>query len=198
MEAKLWEGDFPYTPEWYESREHAPHAEQPIHQPRMEHVATMASWLIPDFDIASCVDLGAGDGGLIQMIGFPETLRVPPWGYDLMEVNVNVARSERQVDVRFGDFVNDDIEWGQLAICTEVLEHLEDPHKMVRRIAEHCDFLIASSPALETAESHDAVHAWAWDMEGYRLLMEGAGYTVIDHQRVEGDFVSQVIICGMM
>lgn len=198
MEAKLWEGDYPYTPEWYTTREHAPHAEQPIHRPRMERVATMAKWLIPDFDIVSCADLGAGDGGLIEMIGFPEPLRIPPYGYDLMEVNVRYAVDVRGVDVRFRDFVNDEIEWAHLTICTEVLEHLEDPHKMVRKIAEHSDFLIASSPSRETAESHDAVHAWAWDMEGYRLLMESAGYTVLDHQEVEGDFVSQVITCGLM
>lgn len=198
MEIKLWEGEFPFTPEWYTTREHAPHLDQPIHQPRLHRVAELAHLVCADFDVPSVVDLGCGDGGLLSLLGDIPSLKVPPWGYDLMEVNVEHAVTVRGVQAEFCDFLNEDITWGQLATCTEVLEHLEDPHGWVRKIVEHCDFLIASSPSNETAEHHDGAHAWVWDMEGYRLLMEQAGYTVIDHQIVEGDYEFQVIMCGML
>lgn len=194
METKLFDGPFPFTPEWYKTREHAPHLEQAVHQPRMHKVAGLALDAVSSFGVSSIVDLGAGDGGMLSLLAQTGVVGLPTFGYDLMPVNVRHAHSVRQVDVRYGNFETDDIEWGQMAICTEVLEHLEDPHAAVKRIGEHCDFLIASSPSGETREHHDASHAWAWDMEGYVHLLQGGGFNVIEHEDVTGDFNFQVAL----
>lgn len=181
---------FPFTTEWYREREHAPHLEQSVHQPRMHAVAALASDAVDRFGIDSIVDLGAGDGGMLSLLAMTG---VPCWGYDINPPNVRYAHEERQVDVRFGDFTTEDIEWGQLAIMTEVLEHLDDPHGVLRNVAAHCDFLIASSPASETVENHDASHVWTWDQEGYHELLRGSGFQVIEDQFVGGGYDFQVI-----
>lgn len=197
METNLYEGQpFPFTAEWYEGREHAPHLEQGIHRPRMLKVADIAVRSATDRGYASIVDLGAGDGGTLSLL---EVLRLPPndvqmWGYDLMQVNVDYAKTVRNVDIRCLDFVDEPIDWAELTIITECLEHLENPHGMVRRIGTYSKAIIASSPASETVESHDECHAWVWDTEGYASLIREGGFEIIEHHVVSEGYDFQVVL----
>jgi len=163
------------TPSWYADRERAPHLEQGIHQGRLHLTAQMVRAANP----ADVVDLGSGDGGLLTLIR-----DIPAWGYDLQPSNLDGAR-ERGVDVRYGDVVDGDIEWAELAVATEMLEHLVDPHDFVRRIAAHAEWIVASSPWTETADSHYEFHCFAWDMDGYRALIEQAGFQVVRHEKAD-------------
>lgn len=128
----------------------------------------------------SVVDLGCGDGGLLSLL--PKEL--PAWGYDLSPEAVSAARSKRGVDAHLLDVLSSPVTWGQLAVATEMLEHLVDPHAWVRKIGRHCTKLVASSPAYETDRNHYEFHTWAWDKAGYAALMEQAGYTVAWHEIV--------------
>lgn len=175
------------TPQWYSDRERAPHVEQSAHRGRLLLAAEMATQAIQaDPTLKSLADLGCGDGGLLallQPLSFDRD--VPMWGYDLQETNVRPAVAEREVDVRYGDVVAGDIEWGDIAVTTEMLEHLLDPHEFVRRIAQHSRVIVASSPFTETDQSHYEFHVWAWDISGYIALIEQAGYEVARHQTVD-------------
>lgn len=166
---------------WYDTRAHAPHLEQGAHVTRLRDAANAvitAARMHPD-EIRSVVDLGAGDGGLLSLVA-PQ-VSIGCWGYDLMATNVEYAVHTRNVDVRLGSFMDPDIIWGDLAVITECLEHLPDPHGVVRMIAEHSRFLVASSPVNETPESHDECHSWAWNQEGYAALIEDNGFRILDH-----------------
>lgn len=167
------------TPAWYAVRDRAPHLEQFPHVGRLLKAAAFVLEVI-GLGACSVVDLGAGDGGLLSMLG-----DVPAWGYDLQPSNIEGA-CERGVDVRIADVLHDPIEWGDCAVATEMLEHLVDPHAFVRTVAEHCQWLVASSPAFETPESHYPHHLWCWDEEGYAALMHQAGLTVDQHVIVDG------------
>ena len=74
--------------------------------------------------------------------------------------------------------------FGDVAVVTEVLEHLSDPHGALRWIAEHSPLLVASSPWNEDDVTHDECHAWAFDRDGYRALVEQAGYELIGEDDV--------------
>jgi SAM-dependent methyltransferase len=189
-EIQLYPDEFPFTRDWYRERGHAAHLEQGIHRGRFDAVDGMVHEALSKQGIRSIVDLGAGDGGTLSMIG---NVGVPTWGYDLMPENVAYAVLTRKVDVRYADFLNDPIEWGDLVICTEVLEHLEDPHALVRKISQNAETLIASSPASETREDHDPAHAWVWDMPGYARMIQDAGFDLVAHEFVPGDYDFQVI-----
>lgn len=171
------------TPEWYLDRERAPHLEQREHRGRL----LMTAELVRQADPFAVVDLGAGDGGLLSLIGNDVS---DAWGYDLAPANI-VGAKRRGVDVRLGDVVSGDIEWADLAVATEMLEHLVDPHAFVRRIAEHAYWIVASSPYVETDVDHYEFHTWAWDTEGYRALIEQAGFEVVAHKQ---DHFFQVIM----
>jgi len=180
-----------YTrPGWYADRERAPHLEQPGHRERLFRAAHSVLASAIELRLDTAVDLGAGDGGLLSLLLGHTQLRAT-WGYDLQPSNVTAARTDRAVDVRLGDVVDGAIEWGDIAVATEMLEHLVDPHAFVRRIAEHSRVLIASSPWGETPDDHYEFHAWAWDHDGYVALLEQAGYGIRAHTTV-GSF--QVIV----
>lgn len=181
MEWRLFEGDVPHvsTAEFHRDRERAPHLEQGIHRERMELaldcVRAAANW----YGAPTLSDLGAGDGGFLTLVQ-PYVGRA--WGYDFCPANLAGA-AERGVDVRDANFVEDEIELGTIVTATEVLEHVADPHSLVRSLwTRGARVLIASSPWVETDQSHDACHAWAWDMDGYRALVEGGGWSVSRHE----------------
>lgn len=202
MEARLFDPNDPppwvdprRTAEWHADREAAPHIDEGVHQPRMFAAIDFVCAHARKEDII--VDLGAGDGGMLQVIrdrlATPSNVYI---GYDIMTANVHAAFA-RGVHVILRDVVNspsDDWAAGDIVICTEMLEHLWDPHGFVRRIARRRPRLfVASSPVNETVESHYAHHTWAWDEEGYEALMTQAGFVVIDRW-TNGQF--QVVACA--
>lgn len=184
------------TAAWYEHRERAPHLEQ-AGQPGWHHerlvaaAALVLELLEADRTLRSVGDFGAGDGGMLSILpdqratGPGETQPIARWGYDLCPANVAAAVNERHVDVRLLDFTarNAKVRWPHLAVMTETLEHLADPHGWLRRLAGKSRALVCSSPAEERAGFHDPVHLWAWDMAGYFAMITNAGWTVTAHQR---------------
>jgi hypothetical protein len=182
------------TPEWYEGRDRAPHLEESPHVWRLKKTAEFVLAMMyvhndPQVPL-SVVDLGAGDGGLLSLVKYhyPNV-----WGYDLQPTNIDGAK-ERGVDVRLANVITDPIEWGDIAVATEMLEHLVDPHAFVKEIAKRSVWLVCSSPNGETPESHYGFHTWGWDMDGYRALVEQGGYEVLDHQT---DGMFQVILARL-
>ena len=196
MEARLFaEGTVPEwtTPEWYAGREAAPHLEQEGHCERLLLSADMASSVAGEPELSAVVDLGAGDGGLLSML---KSRYHVAYGYDLQQSNVDAAR-ERDVTVFLRDVVNDlaidELVGVDTVIATEMLEHLIDPHGFVRSLAfeDGPQYLVASSPYIETAESHYEFHTWAWDLVGYRELLENNGWRVLRQETV---WISQVLL----
>lgn len=190
MEAQLFEpGTVPEwtTPEWYAERDSAPHLEQEGHRQRLR----LAADFVERTDALSVVDLGAGDGGLLSVLP-PRRLR---WGYDLQQTNVDAA-ARRGEKVHLLDVVAEfgQVDWADCVVVTEMLEHLVDPHGLARRIYDdtHANWLVASSPYTETAESHYGFHTWAWDQTGYEAMLEGAGWKVVARDVA---WICQVCLC---
>ena|SRR5688572_26938091 len=174
------------TAEWYAGRENAPHLEEELHRPRLVASATHVARVAFSRGLSTVVDLGAGDGGLLSLLG--PNLR--GWGYDLAPANVDAAKL-RGVDVRLADVVEDPVQWGDIAVATEMLEHLADPHAFVRHIGRNASVLVCSSPWNERPGSAYEFHTWAWDFDGYRALVEQGGFQVLQQEAV-GPF--QVIL----
>lgn len=180
MEWKLWKGDPPEwtTPDWYAERERAPHLEQGGHRERLQMAAKFVTDACTRWRLSTVCDLGAGDGGLLSLL--PDSLIA--WGYDLQPSNIEGAL-ERGVMVELGNVLEHGIGDRDVSVATEMLEHLVNPHSFVASIYEQSKVLVASSPWNETDEHHYEFHAWAWDMIGYRRMLEEAGWYVFAHER---------------
>ncbi len=166
-------------PQWYAGRDHVPHLEQPGHRDRLMQTATFVAQVAFSHGLRTVVDLGAGDGGLLSLLG----PNLTAWGYDLTPANLQAAK-ERGVDVRLGDVVDGDVEWGQIAVCTEVLEHLVDPDGFLRKVIANVSALVCSSPKDEHIGHAYEFHTWAWDLEGYRALIERNGFRILRQRTV--------------
>lgn len=185
MEAKLFEGESHVsTFAFHEHRERAPHWEQPWQRPRMDRAVAYVNHAATTMNVRSVVDLGCGDGGIVAAI---RDLGLDVIGYDFQPSNAD-GWKERGVDEIC--FAKNFVEaWWQipgpdLYVITEVLEHLLDPHEMVRRMHARRAMVVASSPCTETFESHDECHAWAWDIGGYWKMFTDAGFHIIEQTQV--------------
>lgn len=175
MEWKFFEGEPEIlSAEWHSSRESAHHLDETIHKERLAFSCELVKRAV-GMGGKSIVDLGCGDGGLLSLL---KDVGVPAWGYDLAPANIEYATNVRGVDARYTDFNSDDIEYADIAIMTEVLEHMKDPHKVVRDLPSK--YLIASSPYNEDDKIHYEFHLWAWDKAGYDNLITQGGYRIID------------------
>ena len=119
-------------------------------------------------------DYGCGTGGLLSMVdGF-----TAKWGVDFWEGAADAAR-QRGLDIRVADIENAELDYADLATATELLEHIDDPHRFLARVP--CRWFAASVPFHETADGSDPAHVWVWDPDGFRALVEGAGLAVLSH-----------------
>lgn len=161
----------------------------PVHQlghaQRMEMTADVVrAAVIANPEIRTVTDLGCGDGSLLSMITDAGLDRA--WGYDAGLGNITRA-AQLGIDVRQADLLRDfdRLEFGDLTVASEVVEHLVDPHGFVAKIPSK--YLVLSSPSAETAEWHYEHHAWAWDMEGYMKLATDAGWQLVVHVDCEAE-----------
>lgn len=171
------------TQEFHHDRPAAPHIEQHgMQRDRLIAVADLVKKYVEQFGIKSVVDICCGDGGLLEYLhSFFDKRGIKYWGYDFQPSNVENANKNRKVDVRFADVINDDIEYAEMGIMTECLEHFYDPHSYLKKLASNnVQTLIASSPNGEVPEAHYELHTWGWSEPAYTNLFEQAGYNVIE------------------
>lgn len=60
-----------------------------------------------------------------------------------------------------------------LIVCTETVEHLEDPDAVLRRMRAKAGLLILSTPDDETP-GINREHLWTWDQDGVREMLAAA------------------------
>lgn len=171
------------TSEWYTGREHAPHLEQYGHRDRLIKASEFVHRLVAEHGLTRVVDVGAGDGGLLSTLS---DLSVSREGYDLQQTNVDAAKANRGLDLEVRDIVADPPTWSDdehtCVVATEMLEHLVDPHGFLKAIPAKA--VVVSSPWSETVGPAYEFHTWAWDNDGYRALIEQAGYEVVYQENV--------------
>lgn len=192
MEWKLFDGAPPFFTEAWFFIQHpwVDPVAQRGHAARTDMVADLVAELVEMRGIESATDLGCGDGALMQKI----LRRVPAlrlWGYDLGRQNLHVATTLRGVDARPASLESSELEYGELLIATEVVEHLADPYGYLRGLPGR--LLVLSSPWDEDDKNHYEHHAWAWDLDGYPQLAESCGWTVTEQRTCPEGF--QAIVC---
>lgn len=63
-------------------------------------------------------------------------------------------------------------------VCSETLEHVEDPALVLSQIKEYSRSLMLTTP-IENWEDSLAEHYWSWDREGVEVLLRNAGWEII-------------------
>lgn len=158
-------------------------AHQPGFPRRAKMVTDLAQLLVElRSEITVITELGCGDGSLLATLA--ELPKIDGCvGYEIGAGDVAAAQA-RGLEVRQADILTDDLFYGGLLIASEVLEHLTDPVAFLKALPAR--LLIASSPSLETGDWNNPIHSWAWDLDGYRDLLERGGWKVLYQTDCDG------------
>jgi 2-polyprenyl-3-methyl-5-hydroxy-6-metoxy-1,4-benzoquinol methylase len=62
-------------------------------------------------------------------------------------------------------------------VCSETIEHLDDPDKVLRQIRTRTKRMILSTPMGETNPKLNPEHVWGWDAEAVGAMLDEAGFT---------------------
>jgi hypothetical protein len=207
-------------PEYWTNTPNCDHLAHPagVHTARIEAAALLAYQTACEEDLTEIVDIGAGDGALLQRvrrISHSKSLggteeRVTAYGYEIVRDSIRAAADQRGVHVDYANVTDEAFNpkylgrrmtpfqyrmaknaATRLVVATEFFEHLADPHAMVRWLSKRAEWIIASSPWGETPGKHEWNHARSWDHEGYRALFEDNGWYVLDMHTIEW---SQLIV----
>jgi len=117
-----------------------------------------ASWFK---DVNTIADLSAGDAAIINTI--PATTR---YIGDFAPAYEFTGAIDETIDL---------IPKVDLFICSETIEHLDDPEKTLAKIRAKTKALIVTTPDSENDNSNPQ-HYWGWDSAGVRQLLESAGF----------------------
>lgn len=151
------------------------HIDNGVHNLRMEAAAGLLRHWLKYNKVNKIIDLGCGDGGFLQYVTKDDQDR-EYIGYELCKANYDVAikrlRDKENVEVNYIDFTTIKLQ-ADLAIMTEVLEHLVSPHEFLKNL--NVKYVLASSPFNETPDKRiglgtGMVHLWGWDEEGFERL----------------------------
>lgn len=71
-----------------------------------------------------------------------------------------------------------------LYICSETLEHLDDPIECLKLVREKTKYLFISTP-VNKFDDDNPQHYWAWDFDGIKYILECAGFEIINSEVLE-------------
>ncbi len=67
-----------------------------------------------------------------------------------------------------------------LYVCSETLEHMDDPEALLAELCEHARYLFLSTPVEETAVTGNLEHYWSWGTADIALLLHDCGWTPLE------------------
>jgi 2-polyprenyl-3-methyl-5-hydroxy-6-metoxy-1,4-benzoquinol methylase len=193
MRYKTFDQPHSHDAEWYKGRELADHINQDNHRPRLMQVLEYLTQIVGDDSEITIADFGCGNGGLIREIESKLPNKI--WGYDLQPTNIEDAiQKGNSENIKYLDFINESIEFPDIAIATEVLEHLVDPDAFIKRLLDNgVKYIIASSPDYETPTYHAPFHLWVFNGDSYKEMFVTSGWDVILHHK---DYFQYIIAKG--
>lgn len=71
-----------------------------------------------------------------------------------------------------------------LFICSETIEHLDNPSETLKLVRQHTNKLFISTP-VDKFDDDNLEHYWAWDFEGISDTLTSSGFVIKKYERLE-------------
>lgn len=130
------------------------------HQIRVEVTQNILKDMARVVGVMSAADLSCGNGAILEVLNVQKHLGdyAPTYKY------------QGPLEKTIHEIPNVDI-----YVCSETLEHLDDPLHALKLIREKSKSLILSTP-IEQWDDTNAEHYWAYDREGVEELLKESGW----------------------
>jgi hypothetical protein len=109
-------------------------------------------------------DLSCGDGRIARGVALAPILGDIAPGYPVVGPLEQTLPYLRPVD---------------LYVCSETLEHLDNPELVLALIRERTRFAVVSTPLEAWNDYGNPEHYWAWDREAVEAMFSEAGFEVV-------------------
>ena len=135
------------------------HTQWNDHRIRVSSTIALARWISDE--VKSVADLSAGDASVINALDV-ETKYIGDYvpGYEYTGMLEETLELIPDVD---------------LYICTETIEHIDDPDALLRQIRRKSKMLILSTPIGETG-TKNSEHYWGWSDQDIEEMLSDAGW----------------------
>jgi hypothetical protein len=151
-----------YTPEQLAQVYQTPHdhTKWADHIIRVDATIALARWLGRD-GLHSAADLSCGDGAILDAL----TAGTKYYGDYAPGYPITGPLEETLLDLPRVD----------LYVCSETIEHLDNPDTVLRQIRTRARLLVLSTPIGEDNDSNPE-HFWGWDVEAVGEMLRHAGW----------------------
>ena len=140
----------------------------PDHRLRIDTTIALGRWITDD-DIIYVADLSCGDGEIAQRLNSELSSGLPILG----DVAQGPAWYRHHGPI---EQTIDEIPAVDLFVCSETLEHLDDPDMVLAKIRAKTRYLLASTPIGEWNPEHNPEHYWGWDVDDFGAMLHQAGF----------------------
>jgi hypothetical protein len=152
------------------------------HVLRVRHTAQILREMAP----ASVADLSCGDAAIVEQAGLQGVAvlgdMVPGW-----PVCGPIERTIQEIDPV------------DVFVCSETLEHIQDPDALLTAIRKTADRLLLSTPVGES-DDRNPEHYWGWDVEDLDEMLSAAGWSSRSvemlHGQSTGSYTFQIWRCS--
>lgn len=117
-----------------------------------------------DHGVQTVADLSCGDGTIARSLGAPTVILG-----DYAPRYEHTGPLEHTLDA---------IQPVDLYVCSETLEHLDDPDLVLKLLRQKTRYLLLSTP-LDAWDEQNPEHYWAWSREDVEEMLRAAGFTTM-------------------
>lgn len=170
------------TPEQMAAMYPAPHDHRIYgrgHHERVEATIALALAHIAPGERINVADLSCGNGEIARRIceGSPLCLHLGDYAGE-------VARPGEHGYLGAVEQTILDLPHVDTYVCSETIEHLDDPGKVLALARSVADHLVLSTP-IECWDDANGEHLWAWDREGVEDLLKRTGWQPVAFDSVD-------------
>lgn len=137
------------------------HTRWPDHIERVAHTTAVLDRLAGEMGAEAVADLSCGDGAIVGASRHPWQQRI------LSDIAATGTPIEQAIV---------GLEPVDVFVCSETLEHVEDPDSLLAAIRSKSRALLLTTPADEADDSNPE-HYWSWGIEDLLVMLTNAGWT---------------------
>lgn len=146
------------------------HSEFPDHHLRVAATIDLARWVTERHPATSAADLSCGNGAILRALDIPRAVYGDfAAGY---EVTGPIEETIERIDPV------------DLFVCSETIEHLDEPEKVLAQIRAKAKTLVLSTP-VDAWFDDNPEHYWAWSREDMQEMLAAAGFQPIVYASVD-------------